>query len=76
MTTEDKRLLIIQAANLFKLGLKVELARNNLKQLVERGVPYDDPQMVKTYERFVEVDTEWKQLETEYLATRKSRGDL
>jgi len=76
MTKEDKRLLVSQAANLFKLGLKVEMARNKLKKLVERGVPYDDPQMVKAYEHFVEVDNEWKACEAEHLLLRKKAENV
>ena len=74
MAKEDKQLLITQAAKLYKLGLKVEGARKNLKKLVERGVLYDDPRMFNAYEQFTEADSEWKQLEAEHLRLREKLG--
>jgi len=74
MTKEDKQLLVSQAAKLYQLGLKVERTRSNLKKLVERGVPYDDTKMLQAYERFTQVDNEWKQLELEHLRLRERLG--
>ena len=74
MTKDDKQQLLAQAAKLYKLGLKVEAMRKKLKQLVERGVPYDDPKMLQAYERFTQVDNEWKQLELEHLRLRERLG--
>jgi len=70
MTKEDKLLLVNQAARLYQLGLKVEQARNNLKKLVERGVPYDDSKMLHAYNRFVSANSDWKRLEAEHLQLR------
>jgi len=67
MTKEDKRLLLMQATKLATLGVTVERERSNLKKLVERGVPYDSPEMVTALQRFQKVDTEWKLLEAKHL---------
>jgi len=74
MTKEDKRLLIGQAMKLTTLGVTVEKERGNLKKLVERGVPYDDPEMLKAYKRFAKADCDWKRLEAEHLQLRKKLG--
>jgi len=74
MTKADKQQLLTQAAKLYKLGLEVEAARKNLKKLVERGVPYDDPKMLHAYEYFTQVDNEWKQLEIDHLRLREKLG--
>jgi len=67
MTKEDKMLLISGAAQLYDLGLKVEMAREALKNLVESGEPYDCPKMIKAFDRFAEADNKWKRLELEHL---------
>ena len=74
MTKEDKRLLVSQAAKLAMLGMTVEKERSNLKKLVERGVPYTDLKMLLAYERFKQVDDEWKRLEAEHLRLRERLG--
>ncbi|MCL2578517.1 MAG: hypothetical protein FWE32_00620 [Oscillospiraceae bacterium] len=74
MRVEDKQLLLKQAAKLYQLGLQVEQARSNLKNLVERGVSYDNPKMAEAYRRFVEIDNQWKRLEVEHLEFRKKCG--
>lgn len=74
MTKLDKNLLISQAAKLTTLGMTLERERNNLKKLVEQGVSYDSPKMMQAYERFKQVDDEWKQLEAEHLRLRRKVG--
>jgi len=74
MTDAEHRLLISQAAKLVTLGKKVEAERNALRQLVERGVGYDDPQVAQALEQFTQADAEWKQLEAEHLRTKKKMG--
>jgi hypothetical protein len=74
MTDKDERLLLSQATKLAKLGLTVERERTKLKALVERGIPYDDPKMLQTLERFTQADAEWKQLEAEHIRLRERLG--
>ena len=69
MTTTDKKRLFQQAHRLFTLGVVVERERSKLRELVERGVSYDDPEMRQALERFKAVDSEWKRLEAEHLLT-------
>ena len=71
MTKDEKRLLLRQAAKLATLGMTVERERSKLKKLVERGVPYDSPEMLAALQRFQKADTQWKQLEAEHLELRK-----
>jgi len=74
MATADKDLLLQQAHRLAALGLVVERERSKLKTLVERGVSYDDPDMLQVLERFRAADFEWKQLEIEHLQLRQTLG--
>lgn len=74
MRKEDKKLLMAQAQMLVMLGIAVEKERKNLKNLVEQGVPYGDPRMVETLERFEEANAEWYRLEVEHLELRKRLG--
>jgi len=69
-----KTLLIVQATELYKLGLEVEAVRAALKELVESGVSFDDPQIYESYERFEELNSEWERLEAEHLRMRKEFG--
>ena len=62
-----KDLLLRSAARLYSLGIEVEAAREQLRKLVEKGVPYDSPEMRKALEEFQELDHQWKALEQEHL---------
>ena len=62
-----KDLLLRSAARLYSLGIEVEAARDQLHKLVERGVPYNSPEMRKALEEFQELDRQWKALEQEHL---------
>lgn len=68
-----KNLLLRSAARLYSLGIEVEAAREQLRKLVKKGVPYDSPEMRKALEEFQELDQQWKALEQEYL---KLRGEM
>lgn len=68
-----KDLLLRSAARLYSLGIEVEAARDQLRKLVEQGVPYDSSEMKKALEEFQELDQQWKALEQEYL---KLNGEL
>ena len=62
-----KDLLLRSAARLYSLGIEVEAAREQLRKLVEKGVPYDSPEMRKALEEFQGLDQQWKALEQEHL---------
>lgn len=62
-----KDLLLRSAARLYSLGIEVEAAREQLRKLVQQGVPYDSPEMRKALEEFQELDQQWKALEQEHL---------
>ena len=65
-----KELLIKSAARLYSLGLDLEGARERLKELVARCVPYSSPEMLKAYEDFTKLDAQWKELERQHLELR------
>ena len=65
-----KDLLLRSAARLYSLGIEVESAREQLRKLVEQGVPYDSPEMRKALEEFQGLDQQWKALEQEHLQLR------
>ena len=70
-----KDLLLRSAARLYSLGIEVEAAREQLRKLVEQGVPYDSPEMRKALEEFQELDRQWKTLEQEHLQLRAEIAD-
>ena len=63
--------LLKSAARLSRLGLYVDAARETLRQLAARGVPYDSEEMLRAYERFTELDRQWRELEQKHLALRE-----
>ena len=65
-----KDLLLRSAARLYSLGVEVEAAREQLRKLVQQGVPYDSPEMRKALEDYQELDRQWKALEQEHLQLR------
>ena len=65
-----KDLLLRSAARLYSLGIEVEAARDQLRKLVQQGVPYDSPEMRKALEEFQKLDQQWKALEQEHLQLR------
>jgi hypothetical protein len=71
MTTEEKAILVDQAGQLFRLGLKVERCREKLRKLVEKKVPYNSPHMWTALLEFQAADSEWKELEQKHLQLRK-----
>ena len=62
-----KDFLLRSAARLYSLGIEVEAARDQLRKLVEQGVPYTYTEMRKALEEFQELDRQWKSLEQEHL---------
>ena len=70
-----KDLLLRSAARLYSLGVEVEAAREQLRKLVEQGVPYTSPEMRKALEDYQELDQQWKALEQEYLQLRAEIAD-
>ena len=65
-----KDLLLASAARLYSIGVDLEAARERLRELVERGVSYDSPEMKTAYEEFAALDKQWKELERQHLALR------
>lgn len=65
-----KELLLASAARLYSLGVDLEAARAELKELVEQGVGYDSDEMIQAYRDFKELDQQWKTLEQQYLELR------
>ncbi len=67
MTAQEKAILVDQAGQLFRLGLKVEKRREKLRRLVEKKVPYNSPQMWTALLEFQTAESEWKELECAHL---------
>lgn len=65
-----KNLLLASAARLYSMGVDLEAARAKLKELVERGVPYDSDQMKQAYQNFKELEQQWKALDRQHLELR------
>lgn len=65
-----KDLLLASAARLYSMGVDLEAARAKLKELVERGVPYDSDEMKQAYQDFKELEQQWKALEQLHLELR------
>ena len=65
-----KNLLLASAARLYSMGVDLEAARAKLKELVERGVPYDSDEMKQAYQDFKELEQQWKALEKQHLELR------
>ena len=66
----DNQLLLASAAQLYVLGVDVEGAREDLRQLVAAGVPYVAPRMKAALQNFQELDAQWKELERQHLSLR------
>lgn len=68
----EKDLLIASAARLYSMGIDLEAARNRLRQLVERGVPYSFDEMKQAVLDFKELERQWKELEKQHLELREA----
>lgn len=66
----NKDLLIASAAWLYSMGIDLEAARDQLRLLVEQGVPYNSVEMKQAVQDFKELDWQWKELEKEHLKLR------
>ena len=66
----NKDLLIASAARLYSMGIDLEAARDQLRQLVEQGVTYSSDEMKQAVQEFKELDRQWKELEKEHLKLR------
>ena len=66
----NKDLLIASAARLYSMGIDLEAARDQLRLLVEQGVPYNSDEMKQAVQDFKELDRQWKELEKEHLKLR------
>ena len=73
----EKDLLIASAARLYSMGIDLEAARDWLRQLVEKGVPYNSDEMRRAVQDFKELERQWKELEREHLELRdKTKKDI
>ena len=66
----DSDLLLAAAARLYSIGIDLEAARENLRQLVANKVPYVSGQMADAYRDFCTLKYQWDTLEREYLRLR------
>ena len=64
-------LLLLSAARLYSLGLDLEAARESLRQMVERGVPYGAEELRAALWQFKELEAQWKEMERQHLALRE-----
>ena len=67
----EKDLLLRLGVSLYRLGIKVETARKDLRDLVNSGVPYESEQMQTALQEFCALDSQWRSLEAQYLELRK-----
>lgn len=65
-----KDLLLMSAARLYSLGVELEGAREKLRELVDRKVSYDSPEMLEALHSFQELDAQFQSLEKEHIALR------
>ncbi len=63
-------LLIMSAARLYSLGVDVEGAREKLRVLVNKKVPYESMEMREALRNFQELDAQFKALEKDHLELR------
>lgn len=68
----DRDLLLQSAARLYALGVDLEGAREELRQLTAAGAAYDGPELQEAYQNFHELDAQWKSLEQDHLDLRSS----
>ena len=66
-----KDLLLRSAARLYSLGIEVEAAREQLRKLVQQGVPYDSSEMRKALEKYQVLGQQWRALEQEFLRLKE-----
>ena len=71
-----KDLLLRSAARLYSLGIKVEGARQRLRELVDQGISYTSPELRKALEAYQELDRQWKSLEQEHLRLREELNEI
>ena len=67
----EKDLLIASAARLYSMGIDLEAARDQLRQLVGQGVPYNSDEMRQAVQDFKELDRQWKELEREHVRLKE-----
>ncbi len=68
--TEKKGQLVHSAMELIRLGKKLEEAKRSLKKLVDRGIPYESPEMIAAYEKCQQHKAQWQELERQHLSLR------
>ena len=63
--------LVLSAIALVKIGEAVEAAKDQLRRLVEQGVPYESEEMRKALEEYLSLQQQWNELEAEHLKLKK-----
>ena len=71
-----KDLLLMSAARLYSLGVEMEGAREKLRELVDRKVSYDSPEMLEALHSFQELKAQFQSLEKEHMALRAELSDI
>ena len=69
---EKKVELVHSALELIRLGKELEKAKHSLKDLVDRGIPYDSPEMMVALQRCQRLKAQWQELEQQHLSLRDS----
>ncbi len=66
-----KELLVKIGVRLYRMGIEVEAARNHLRKLVAKGMPYDSPEMITALQKYQSLNHNWMELEQEYLKLKQ-----
>ncbi len=70
--TEKKGQLVHSAMELMRKGKKLEEAKRSLKELVDRGIPYESPEMLAALAKCQALKAQWQELERQHLRLRDS----
>mgnify|MGYP003294909979 CR=1 FL=1 len=68
---DKKALLLRLGISLYQLGIKVETARQRMRDLVNSSVPYESEEMQTALQELWALDSQWRSLEAQYLELRK-----
>ena len=64
---KKKNDLVLSAIALVKIGEAMEAVKDQLRRLVEQGVPYESEEMRKALEEYLSLRQQWKELEAEHI---------
>ena len=66
-----KDLLLRSSARLCSLDIEIERARQHLRELVDKSVPYTSIEMRKALEKYQVLGQQWRALEQEFLRLKE-----